>query len=58
MELEFSFIDKNEHLKKQFAANFDCANHENLEEFHDRLRACMTYLQRNFMQLKISLTAA
>ena len=64
MGLDFSFVDKNKHLKKQFSANFetlshrgsDCVYHQNLEDFHEFLRV-LTYLQRKFMQLKISLIA-
>ena len=42
MELQFSFLDKNKHLQKQLAANFETcfhrasnfANYKNLEDFH------------------------
>ena len=46
MKLEFSFVDKNKHLKKQLAANFEtlshrasgCVHHQNLKDFHKILR--------------------
>ena len=45
MELEFSFVDKIKHLKKQLAANFEtllhagsnCILYQNLKDFHEFL---------------------
>ena len=55
MGLEFSFVDKNKHLEKQLAANFktlshrasDCVHHQNLEDFHECLRAYTDIFTKN-----------
>ena len=55
MGLEVSFVDKNKHLKKQLAANFethlhrasDCVHHQNLENCHEFLRAYTDIFTKN-----------
>ena len=60
MGLEFSFADKIKHLKKQLAANFetlsdrasDCVHHQNLEHFHEFLRAYTDIFTKNIYATK------
>ena len=56
MGLEFSFVDKNKHLKKQLTINFetllyrascDCVRHQNLEDFDEFLRAYTDIFTKN-----------
>ena len=57
--LEYSFVDKSKHLKKNISANFEIVshkvsesiNHDQLEDFHEFLRAYTDIFYRNiFMQ--------
>ena len=60
MALEFSFVDKNKHLKKQLAANFetllhtrsDCIHHQNLEDFYNFLITYTDILTKNVYETK------
>ena len=60
MGLEFSFVDKNKHLKKQLTAKFetlshwasDCVHHQNLEDFHEFLRAYSDIFTKNVYATK------
>ena len=60
MGLEFSFVDKNRHLKKQLAANFetlslranDFFHHQNLEDFHEFLRAYTNIYTKDVYEAK------
>ena len=53
--LQFSFVDKNKHLKKQLAVNCetlshkasDCVHHQNPEDFHEFLRAYTDIFTKN-----------
>ena len=56
--LEYSFIDKNKHIKKNLAANFesladkDTENLENCkrEDFHELLRAYMDFFSKKHLR--------
>ena len=60
MGLDFSFVDKNKHLKKQLPANFgtlshrasNCVHHQNLEDFHEFLRAYTDIFTKSVYETK------
>ena len=60
MELEFSFFDKNKHLNKQVAPYFktllhrasDSVHYQNLEDFHEFLRAYTDIFTNNVYPIK------